>query len=103
MSAPLSQAQWYHGSRRPLSESVEPGHAPNWSVSSTAHVYFTNNPSVAMGFARKGEGGTPTVYSVEPTGSHTKDRDYEARPGELARKSTAPLKVTGIHSKMEDQ
>ena len=100
MSTPL-QAKQFHGTREPLNpgDMVEPGHPSRWSASKRDHVYFTSDPKVAAGFARRlGPGedesaSTPRVYEVEPTGPHTNDRDYEGP----ARKSRAPLRVIGEH------
>jgi Rifampin ADP-ribosyl transferase len=82
----------FHGTKANLNEGdlIEPGHPPNDSMTKPGHVYFTNTPKVAAGFSRGGK-----VYRVEPTGKHTRDSGYEARPGETSRKSKEPLVVKG--------
>jgi hypothetical protein len=96
----ISAPQFYHGSQAKLSVGamIEPGHESRWHASSREHVYFSGSKNVAAGFARRqspsewsNELSPGHVYSVEPTGPHTNDRDYEGD----ARKSKHPLRVTG--------
>lgn len=90
----MSEPQFFHGTKAKLNpgDLVEPGHPANDAQSKPGHVYFTNSPKVASGFSRGG-----SVYEVEPTGPHTRDSGYEARPGEKSRKSKSPLVVKGVH------
>jgi rifampin ADP-ribosyltransferase len=93
----MNPQQFFHGSRADLNvgDMIEPGMPGNWAASSRQHVYFTPDEKVAHGFARRigktyGEDDPPHVYTVEPTGKYTNDRDYEGP----AFKSKSPLRVT---------
>lgn len=91
----LSDRQFFHGTNRPLSGTVDPGqpHEQNFRISDSSAMYLTEHADEARNHAQivtDRHGGEPHAYAVHPTGPLIPDVQ-QRQPG--AYKTKAPVHI----------